>query len=128
MSPAFRARVSRLLLALMMLTFLSPGFGREMVAAPEPQADVVVTADQHDLGYQDEQPADKPLAAGHDHGYGDAHTMVGHVLSHMPANFLMTVQVHVSPQGAVKPLMEPLLFIPSTPPDQPYRPPQTLFV
>lgn len=130
MSPLLHARISRLLLALMLLTFLSPGFGWQMVAAHElPAHDTAVAkAEHHDRGHPGEPPAEKSLADEHDHGYGDAHTMVGHVLSQMPATFLMPFQVHVSPQVAVKHPKEPLFFIPAPPADPPYRPPQTLFV
>lgn len=130
MSPITHARISRLLLALMLLTFLSPGFGWQMVAAHEsPLHDTAVAeAGHHDRGHHGEHPAEKSLAAEHDHGYGDAHTMVGHVLSQMPANFLMPFQVHVTPLVAVRHAREPLLFIPAPPSDQPYRPPQALFV
>lgn len=63
-----------------------------------------------------------------EHDHEDPHTMIGHVLGHMPANFMVAFQLHVPPHLAVQRAREPLLIIPSSPLNQPYRPPQTLFV
>jgi hypothetical protein len=119
----------RLLLTLMLLTFLSPGFGWQMVASHDLLEHPGVTAGQdhpeHDDHHGHDDHEDPPATHGHEHSHEDAHSMIGHVLGHMPATtFHAALPVYV-PQQPVWQRAEPLLLLPSSPPDQPYRPPQT---
>lgn len=121
----------------MLLTFLSPGFGWQVVAGHELLSHPAAADDHpphHDAGTHDNHHsydlggdhADHPPAHGHEHDHDDAHSMAGHVLSHMPATtFHAALPVYI-PHQPVMQGAEPPLFLPQSPPEQPYRPPQTL--
>lgn len=125
MTPRLRLLTSRLLLAVMLLTFLSPNFGWQVVAGHDLLShEAVAEAVEHSPHDHDgdHDGHDQPPPHGHDHE--DAHSMIGHVLSHMPATTLSGI---LPAQGLHQPVqrgVEPSLAIPSFPPDQPYRPPQ----
>jgi hypothetical protein len=131
MTSSLRLRTSRLLLALMLLTFLSPGFGWQVVAGHDLLAHAAAEAhghghDDHDHDHDHHGAVLAGGTAAHDHE--DAHSMIGHVLSHMPA---AAVSAALTPQLPYQPVMQgldPSLVMPASPPDQPYRPPQALLV
>lgn len=127
MRASLRNLTSRLLLSLMLLTFLSPSFGWQMVAGHEllEHSKVGMEEGHHDH-HHDELFADRPVP--HDHEHEDAHTMAGHVLSHMPATTFYASLPRYTPHQPVMRGAEPPLDLPSSFPDQPYRPPQTLLV
>lgn len=129
MTPSLRLLTSRLLLALMVLTFLSPSFGWQLVAGHEllEHASAAVAADHphgHEHAPHDAAPAD--ASSTHPHEHEDAHSMIGHVLSHMPATSFSAAVPLYAPHQPVMSGVELLLVLPTSPPDQPYRPPQTL--
>lgn len=124
MQPAIHAFTHRMTLLLMLLTFLSPSFGWQMVAnheqlvhGPQPPD---FSAHAHDHCHHGDK-ADE--VAGHDHE--DAHSMIGHLLGHMPASLLARFQLHLARQRdeAYPEPPSTLFFGPS---DLPYRPPQSL--
>lgn len=107
--------VARLLLALMLVTFLSPSFAWHM------------HAEHHEIA------AEARSAHGHDHdgdhattdGSGDAHASIGHLLGHLPMQ-LSQFEVLILAAEDVAPLPEvsaPLLAAQTSPP---YRPPLTI--
>lgn len=129
MTPSLRLQTSRLLLALMLLTFLSPSFGWQIVAGHEllERAAVAVEADHHhghEHDHHDAAPTDASLT--HEHEHEDAHSMIGHVLSHMPATIFSAPVPLPVPHQPVMLGAELLLVLPTSPPDQPYRPPQAV--
>lgn len=98
--------MARVLLALMMATFLSPSFSWHM------------HAEHHEI------VAETQSADAHDHD-GDAHASIGHVLGHLPmqmAQFeiLIPTAEDVAPSANVS---APPLVSESSPP---YRPPLTV--
>lgn len=136
MTCRLRLLTARLLLAVMLLTFLSPNFGWQVVAGHEllghPAAEVADHDPHHDAGTRDDhvphghggEHDEHERAASHGHDHEDAHSMIGHVLSHMPATTLSSALPAALPHQPVLRGAEPSLAIPSFPPDQPYRPPQ----
>lgn len=115
----------RLLLEVMLLTFLSPSFGWQVIAGHDllEHGPVAVEEEHHPHARDgDHDDHDQPIPHGHDHE--DAHSMIGHVLSHMPA---VTVSAALPPPLPHQPVLqggEPSLAIPTVHPDLPYRPPQ----
>lgn len=129
MTSRLRLLTSRLLLAVMLLTFLSPSFGWQVVAGHDLLShEAVAEAFEHSPHDHDDghDGHDQPPAHGHEHE--DAHSMIGHVLSHMPATTVSTILPAPKPHQPVLQRGELSLTIPSPPPDQPYRPPQLLLV
>lgn len=130
MTARLRLLTSRLLLVVMLLTFLSPSFGWQVVAGhdvlshPPVPAEAGHAAHAHDADHDDHHQA-PARCDGHDHE--DAHSMIGHVLSHMPALTLMAALPPPVPHQPVLQGAEPSLAIPSFTPELPYRPPQALF-
>lgn len=123
----FRLRLltSRLLLVVMLLTFLSPSFGWQVVAGHDLLVHEAVAAEgeHHPHDHEGEHDAPKqPVPHGHDHE--DPHSMIGHVLSHMPATTLSATLPPQLPHQPVQQGVEPSLAIPSFLPELPYRPPQ----
>lgn len=76
------------LLVVMLTTLLSPTVGWGMVATPDQlaHAGVSKSIDEHD---HDHGPLDN-----HDHQ--DAHSFIGHVLTHMPFGYCYELQVSVT--------------------------------
>lgn len=125
MHPSLHILTHRLVLALMLLTFLSPSFGWQMVASHELLEHESVAAGLDHHGHHDHDDLDE-VPAPHEYKHEDAHSMIGHVLSHMPATpFVAVLPLYVPHQLALEG-SEPALVIPMSPPDQPYRPPQAL--
>lgn len=116
----------RLLTALMLLTFLSPGFGWQMVASHDllEHEDVAVELDPHDHDDPHDRDHHEAGPAPDEHPHEDAHSMIGHVLGHMPAPTLFAALPVSLPHQPGWQRAEPLLVFPSSSPDQPYRPPQ----
>lgn len=139
MSSRHRLLTGRLLLAVMLLTFLAPGFGWQLVAGHEllsqAAAEMADHRRQHDAGAADAprrqdragEHADPTRQAYHGHDHEVAHGMAGHVLSHMPAPPSHAALPLYAPHQPVMQGAEPPLLLPQSPPDQPYRPPQSLY-
>lgn len=113
MSPSLHRRIARLTLALMLLTFLSPSFGWEMVAG-HVELGCKATASA---------PASPCKPQPHEHVHEDAHTMVGHMLGFIPVNVADVLQQVLPRHRAVRYAAASRLRVPASPPDQPYRPP-----
>ena len=115
MTSSIQILASRVLLIAMLATFLSPSLGWQMVASHEQleHAGVAVTV------------------AGHDHDgdhddHADAHSSIGHVLTHMPIDLAATTTIRFSP-GNESELLPPQFSVHDTPPESPFRPPRPLF-
>lgn len=110
----------------MLLTFLSPSFGWQLVADHEQLAHGVSSADvvAHDHHHDHDHDTTVALdATPHDHD--DPHAMIGHLLSHMPASLSaeplpLEMRQHTAPPNDLP--LRPLANLPSLP----FRPPQTL--
>lgn len=129
MTPSLRLLTCRLLLALMLLTFLSPDFGWQVVAGHDALAHMAAEGDDHGHGHDHDDHHEAVLAgeaSGHDHE--DAHSMIGHVLSHMPATPSAAALPPSLPHQPVMQGADLVLVLPASPPEQPYRPPQALLV
>lgn len=115
MSFSIRLLTSRILLFAMLATFLSPSLGWQMVASHE----------------QLEHAGMAISVAGHDHGdnhdeHADAHSSIGHVLTHMPIDLVATTTIRFPP-GSESAMPSPQFSYHDTPLESPFRPPRPLF-
>lgn len=112
MISGIRILASRVLLFAMLATFLSPSLGWQMVASHEQleHAGVAVSVVDHEDDH-------------HDHG--DAHSSIGHLLTHMPIDLAATTTIRFS-SGTEAELLSPQFSLHDTPPESPFRPPRPL--
>ncbi len=115
MISSIQILASRVLLFAMLATFLSPSLGWQMVASHDQleHAGVAVSVAGH--GHDDD----------HD-DHADAHSSIGHVLTHMPIDLAATTTIRFSP-GNESELLSPQFSIHDTPPESHFRPPRPLF-
>lgn len=115
MKLSVRLLASRVLLFAMLATFLSPSLGWQMVASHE----------------QLEHASVAVSVAGHDHDgdhddHADAHSSIGHVLTHMPIDLGAATTIRFAP-GKESALLSPQFSVHDTPPESHFRPPRPLF-
>lgn len=105
-------RALRALLFVMLATFLSPSLGWQLIAS-------------HDqLGHAGGSLAIADHADEHD-DHSDAHSSIGHVLTHMPIDLGATTTIRLS-LGKESELLSPQFSLHDTPPEAPFRPPRLL--
>lgn len=127
---------ARLTLLLMLATLFSPGLGWQMVVVHEhgghhhlahtghADASDGSAHHMHDVSAPDAQPADD-LASVMQNEHDDAHTMMGHLLGHMPLTLTQETRVDASVAGMVM-SPQPSDGIPGSLPSALFRPPQAL--
>jgi hypothetical protein len=103
---------SRILLFVMLATFLSPSLGWQMIASHEQleHAGVSLAISDH---------------ANENDDHSDAHSSIGHVLTHMPIDLGATITIRPSLGKEPEPL-SPQFSPRDTPPKAPFRPPRLL--
>jgi hypothetical protein len=106
---------ARLLLAVMLMTFLAPGFGWQANATH----DEIALASAHDHDHDRDHHHDSD-ASHHD---DDAHGAIGHVLGHLPA-FLSAATVVAPPAPGFTHFAEVRVQWPRVSLDPPLRPPR----
>lgn len=104
--------VSRVVLLVMLATFLSPSLGWQMIASHDQLAHAAAS---HGAG------------ADHDHDgrgdHGDAHSSIGHVFTHMPMN-VVAISFVVPPAGKNLAPLPPKFSVPDTPCEALFKPPR----
>lgn len=112
-------------LLLMMATFLSPSLGWQMAVVHEHDGQHLVLADpDHHHVHAFSSDHDSMLAQ---EKHEDAHSMMGHMLGHMPLS--LTQESHVDASVADMVLnSHPADDMPESLPDILFRPPQSLLV
>lgn len=121
MKSAFRT-VSHILLAVLLCTFMSPTFAWEML---DSHGDENYATAMEDAPHQGIQPGAHHHHHHDDEGGGDAHSQIGHLLSHLPAmvhNAVIAVAVETG-SGKVLTESPPFLQVEIAPP---YKPPRVL--
>ena len=114
MTSGIRILATRILLFVMLATFLSPSLGWQMIASHEQLAHagsalpVITYGDDH---------------AGHD-DQSDAHGAIGHLLTHMPMDLLATATIRFSPGAECELRALPFSFH-DTAAEAPFRPPRS---
>ena len=115
--------VSRMLVMVMALTFLSPVLGAQRVTDHE-LAHAATTAHAADAAHAHDNDADNDGDGDHN----DAHSLIGHLLLHMPFFSAGIIQVAfprlMSGEKIPTPLPLPTLGIP----ELPFKPPRASFV
>jgi hypothetical protein len=109
---------SRILLLVALATFLSPGFGWEMVASHEQLEHAAVSSS--DLHEHDSHDHDS-------HEHANPHSSIGHLLSHMPAALSEPTTTPVTFSGKSN-LPEPRVIVPYSIFEPPFRPPYSLLL
>lgn len=118
-----RQLIGRLTLLLMMATFLSPSLGWQMAVVHEHEGQHLVLAEP------DHHHVHAP-GSGHEHmaaqeKHEDAHSMMGHLLGHMPLS--LTQEPHAEASLAAMVLnSHPPDGMPESLPDNLFRPPLSL--
>lgn len=121
-------RVSRLLLVVMLSTFLSPSFAVGMLSTHDQlehsnaQLTADIEHDHHDDADHDNVDHDAMEHAAHDHE--DAHGFIGHLLGHMPIVMSGTTPVSFPP-AVQSHHADPKTTVSFTLPDPPFRPPRS---
>jgi hypothetical protein len=113
MSRRLQAIVSRILLMVALLTFLSPTLGWELTATHE-QLEHTALA----LGVPDHD------AHSGDGEHDTAHGLMGHVLTHMPAHLVSMVSI-APPQAVFSRSSPPQHAHSNTVPEPPFIPPRS---
>lgn len=116
-----RQLLTHALLALMLATFLSPTLGWGMVASHDTLAHGISAVERVDLHHDHDHH--QPSIPDDTHDHQDAHTSIGHLLSHMPASLFEVPRFGVVPTGnsAIAFLYQPVLQLN---PEPPLRPPK----
>jgi hypothetical protein len=121
MQPRLFRLVSRLLLAVMLATFLAPSFAIGLVGTHEQLEHSIAALAGAEISAHDH--IDVQQTAQHEHA--DPHSFSGHVLAHMPMAVSDALSILVrQPNTSV--LSEPQIHIPLAIPDMPFRPPRSL--
>lgn len=108
---------SRVVLAAMLITFLSPGLGWQLVATHDEL--------EHAFGHPAPVPAhDDGGAAEHEHH--DAHGFIGHLLGHLPA-FLSAPPILPKADAAPSIFVEVAAVVRHVAFEPPFRPPRHSF-
>jgi hypothetical protein len=112
----------RFVLLVMLASFLSPSFGLGMIASHDQLAHASVGQghDQH-AGHSHDHPA--PQHDSQDHR--EAHTSIGHLLTHMPAGFFEMPRLNIPPLA--QPEMSVLgILVFHNVANPPFRPPRAI--
>lgn len=110
MSQWLHETASRVILVVILATFLSPTLGWEMIAG-------------HELAHSDTNDADH----NHDrdpksHDHKNPHSFMGHLLTHMPMGFSSAPQIDAAP-SVIADLPDPLYSEEYNFPEPPFHPP-----
>lgn len=116
----------RITLVLMFMTFLSPTFGWQLVADHEELAHSSPTSFFEQEHHHPEHADIIDVSSVHGHEHEDAHSMIGHMLSHMPISMVSPFEFAVVRSGMLTHTAPPL-SVRLRLPEQPFRPPQHLF-
>lgn len=117
-------RVSRLLLVVMLCTFLSPSFAVAMVSTHDQLEHISVQlAAEIEHDHHDEGDHDATAPAAHEHEHEEAHGFIGHLLGHMPVVMSDDAAVFFPPVLQAH-LSAPKTTISFTLLDPPFRPPR----
>jgi hypothetical protein len=118
----FRYLYPRILLVMMLVTFLSPSMGWGTVASHEQLTHATVEIDWEELEHGHSHDNHHSSLPDESHDYQDAHSSIGHLLAHMPASLFETpildfVQsAQTAPLFIYVPLIERYLEPPLPPP------------
>lgn len=93
-----RQLYSRILLVMMLATFLSPSLGWGMVASHEQLSDSITAADNTDFAHDH----DHPSVPDDSHDHQDAHASIGHLLTHMSVSFFVPFCLDILPVAQSK--------------------------
>lgn len=115
----------RITLMLMLLTFLSPTFGWQLTADHEELAHSSQTTFVKHNHHHPDHADIISLSSVHEHE--DAHSMIGHMLAHMPMTMVSPFEFVVVRSGMVRHIAPPM-SVRLRLPEQPFRPPQSLFI
>ncbi|MGH8727950.1 MAG: hypothetical protein ACREV9_07295 [Burkholderiales bacterium] len=118
MSQRLHEVVARVMLFVILATFLSPTLGWEMIASHDDLAhsDRSMNASVTDHDY-DGSPKD--------HEHENPHGFIGHLLTHMPLSFSSAPQIAALPPNRAD-LPDPLYSVGHNFPEPPFRPPYLL--